>query len=269
MGSLPTGGRRIRCVGKPVTVPRHLLAALTCAAVLATGADAASGATLHGTVAGHPVLHGRSVVVPVATRARVVRVTARRIVGPNGGLRPLALRPADRVAVRVRGRGGRRVRAAVLRVTRRSGAPSYGRLDAERSSARAGVKDAAAAVAALPERTQAARSTGEAAAAVRARLLTLRTQVNTLIAGLRSTADALDASRARVPAAADLTAFATACRTAATALDDAVARLDAVLNDVGGTSAPGVPLGTTSTLSDVLHAILVALGEPEVAGPAG
>jgi phage-related minor tail protein len=110
---------------------------------------------------------------------------------------------------------------------------------------------------------------------LRDQLRAVRTELNLLIADLRTTADSLDATVALITAArpadparrqvvtrrqaktlASLGAEATAARSAATALDDAVAQLDETINAVGDPSASPLPIETVTAAASVLYAVL-------------
>jgi hypothetical protein len=54
---------------------------------------------------------------------------------------------------------------------------------------------------------------------------------------------------------------------ARTALEDAVTRLDQAILDVGGASAPALPLETVSAVNEALHAVMDVLDQTDVDVP--
>lgn len=282
-----------------MTRPRMVCAATACAALVALPAatPAAAATSVQGTVVGAPSVTGATATVPVLvsetsrTKLRVssplvrVRVPqARGIRATTGVLRPGGLRIGDRLRAsigRVRqGVGSTRV----LRVTARGGTASFDRLDASRGRARTQAQAAADAVARLD--STASGVVGAPAGTpeqLRGFLMDLRFDLNVLIADLRAiaeqTADAVariererpaDArrraavERRQAPLIAALKASQADVTTTRTALEDAVTRLDQAILDVGGVSAPAVPIGTVGTVSDVVQAVLAIIGELQV-----
>lgn len=272
-------------------------------AVLATATAvlvpaAAGAATLDGTVVGRPVAAGHSLVVPVLLSAvdeRAAGAALARVVVPRaGGLRtrtlhlaPGDLRIGDRVTAGVP-RITTRPRARVLRITRRAATLSFSRIDARRAAATAGVQRAigqtqrllADPMSGLDPATPATTN-----ADLRTQLRAVRTDLNLLIADLRANADAFDATVAQIVAGrpadparrataerreativSGLTADAAAGRTAATALDDAVAHLDETLNAVGDPSSTPLPVEGVTTVSTLLHQVLDLLRGPGAGG---
>jgi len=283
-----------------MTRPRKVRAASACAALLfvptATATTASAATTIRGTVIGAPTSTAATATVPILlsvasgralhTRAAVVRVrvpSRRGIRALSGVLAPGGLRIGDRVHAEV-GRlrdGG--VRTSTLRVSTRGGAASFDRLERSRTQARERAQAAAEAVARLDATGSGVQgATAPSPTELREQLMALRYDLNVLIADLRElggqTTDAIariererpaDAKRNAVvtrrqaPLIAALNASRTELDEARKQLEDAVTRLDAAILDVGGASAPSVPIGTVGTVSDVVQAVLFILGELE------
>lgn len=260
---------------------RHVTPILVAFALLPASASAA---TLGGTVVGEPsagtvpVLLGEGSRTAARLAKPLTRVQAVQIRTRNGRLAPSALRIGDRVAFAARGKpGARRTRTSVLRVRARGSAPTFAALAASRTA----TQTSAAKALASADDLLAGRVPQDAPggnAKLRADLIALRTQVNLLIADLRTTgagfgttldqiaaARPADASRAasvaglQAPFLTAITASRDSALTAADDLDTAVASLDERINDVGGASAPSVPFGTTSTASDLIQGVLDVL----------
>ncbi|MCW2999410.1 MAG: hypothetical protein JWN65_2959 [Solirubrobacterales bacterium] len=274
-----------------MNVARKVLTATVAAAGCAAGLvpQAAGAATLDGTVIGRPTVAARSVIVPVLLSAageRAAGAAVARVVVPRaGGLRtayariqPADLRVGDRVRATVTGGITTRPRSTVLRVRRRAATPSFARMDRQHTAVTAGVNRALAATQQLMRDPTSVLDPAHPAASnqeLRDQLRAVRTELNLLIADLRTTADSLDATVALITAArpadparrqvvtrrqaktlASLGAEATAARSAAMALDDAVAQLDETINAVGDPSASPLPIETVTAAASVLYAVL-------------
>lgn len=273
--------------------PRMVCAATACAALLALPTAASGATTVRGTVVGEPTVSGTTATVPVLvgeTGRRALRVAtplvrvrvpqARGIRASTGVLKPGGLRIGDRVRAALgRVRDGR-ASTAVLRVTARGGTASFDRLDASRSRARSQAQAAADAVARLDATASGVvGAPAETPAQLRRFLLDLRYDLNVLVADLRAsgqqTADAVARIERERPADARRRAaverrqrpLLDALRRSQgdldrtrTALEDAVTRLDEAILDVGGVSAPSLPVGTVGTVSDLVQGILAIIG---------
>lgn len=214
---------------------------LACAFVFAP--SAAHAATLTGTVAGAPAVSGKHLVVPLLVKGATVEVTAARVVSRTGKLAAGDLRLGDRVRAEIGRVAKGRARTRVLRVTARGQAPSFAtlverRADAQRLARSALERTSLLDLAGLPAGTP---------TQLRGELLGVRRELNLLISDLRARARALEAFDA---------ASANEGRTAATDLDTAVARLDQIINDVGGLSAPAINAQIVGAASDVLHGVM-------------
>jgi hypothetical protein len=71
----------------------------------------------------------------------------------------------------------------------------------------------------------------------------------------------------QAPVLAALAAERDATLAARTALEDAVTRLDQAILDVGGASAPALPLETVSAVNEALHAVMDVLDQTDVDVP--
>lgn len=279
-----------------MTRPRMVCAAALCALVVLP-ASAAAATSVQGTVVGAPSVKGASATVPVLvseTSRKKLRVSsplvrvrvpqARGIRAATGVLKPGGLRIGDRLRASL---GRVRAGAAstrVLRVTARGGTASFDRLDASRTRARTQAQAAADAVARLDGTASGViGAPAETPAQLRGFLMALRFDLNLLIADLRAiagqTADAVAriererpadprrraaVERRQAPLIAALKTSASDVTATRTALEDAVTRLDQAILDVGGVSAPSVPIGTVGTVSDVVQAVLAIIGEIQV-----
>jgi hypothetical protein len=278
-----------------VPAPRKILATTALAAACAAlGPAAAGAATLKGTVVGRPTVTAKSVVVPVllssagertagTALARVVVPAARGLKSSYGRLKAADLRIGDRVTASV-SRVSARPHAKALRVGRRGATPSFAKLDQQRVSVTAEITRAIASTkqliadptSVLDPKTPAADNN-----ALREQLRAVRTDLNLLIANMRTTADALDATVAQIVAARPvdparravaesrqkaivdgLTSDALHGRDAAAALELAVVRLDEAMNAVGDPSAAPLPIDGLGAVSDLLYAVLDLLRGP-------
>lgn len=275
-----------------MTRPRMVCAAATLLCLIpATSATAAT--TVAGTVVGEPTVKGATATVPVLvteTSRKKLRVSsplvrvrvpqARGIRATTGILKPGGLRIGDRLRASLgRVRSGA-ASTKVLRVRTRGGTASFDRLAASRSRARTQAQAAADAVARLDGTGSgvvgAPASTPEQ---LRGFLMDLRYDLNVLIADLRATAEQTAGAIARIererptdarrraaverrqaPLVAALRASGQEVTTTRTALEDAVTRLDEAILDVGGVSAPALPIGTVGTVTDVVQTVLAIIG---------
>ncbi|WP_354700773.1 hypothetical protein DSM112329_01060 [Paraconexibacter sp. AEG42_29] len=270
-------------------VPRQFpVAAVLAAASAALVPSVADAATLTGTVVGRPSVAGQRIVVPVllsaggekAAGAALARVVVPRTGGlraPNVRLKPDDLRIGDRVTAAVP-RVTARPQARTLRITRRSATPSFARMDSQRTTVTAGVKRGIAQAQKIIAAPTSVLDPDRPAASnfeLREQLRSVRTDLNLLIADLRTTGAGLDAAVTQIVASrpakgarraaverqqakvlAGLGADATSARDAAKALDDAVAELDEAMNAVGTPSAEPLPVEGVTAVSSVLYAIL-------------
>jgi hypothetical protein len=248
-------------------------------------------------VVGRPALHGSTVVVPVLLSTASQRAAGagaplvRLEVPAGGGLRSRSgerlqagdLRLGDRVVARTgRVRSGR-ARASVLRVTARGPVASFAALDAQRASVAASVQRAAEAVDGLSGVAGAPAATP---AELRARLYDVRYDLNVLratleqaTAGLGATIAAIEGDRPaggprrdavagqQAPVLAARAGERDATLTARTGVEDAVTHLDEAILDVGGASAPALPLETVSAVNEALHAVMDVLDQTDVDVP--
>jgi hypothetical protein len=277
-------------------VSRVLVAGVALTASLALAAPATAATSLHGRVVGRPALHGTAVVVPVLLSTASQRAAGagaplvKLVVPAGGGLRSRSGRLqagdlclGDRVVARAgRVRSGR-ARAAVLRVTARGPVASFAALDAQRASVAASVQRATDAVDGLSGMAGAPASTP---AALRARLYDVRYDLNILratleqaTAGLGATIAAIEGDRPaggprrdavasqQAPVLAALAGERDATLAARTGLEDAVTDLDEAILDVGGASAPALPLETVSAVNKALHAVMDVLDQTDVDVP--
>jgi hypothetical protein len=186
--------------------------------------------------------------------------------------RPRALRAGDRLAVRLT-----RTRARSLRVTRRSGAPSFARVATLFADARAAANDAGrdvAAIAALPPDAAGQRNF---ASAEQARALGQR--LNTLDERLLSLAPALDRAvaaierafgpagrrcpalrRARDRRTRTLRATAGGARRASTGIQAGVSDIDTLLTFLPPDGVE-LPFGTVGTVTKVIQDLLDLLSD--------
>lgn len=277
-----------------MTRPRMACAAFACVAaslVLPTAAPAAT--SIRGTVVGEPTVSGATATVPVLvsetsrTKLRVtsplvrVRVPkARGIRAVTGVLKPGGLRIGDRVKASVGRVRSRAASTKVLRVSARGGTASFDRLAASRTAARTQAQAAADAVARLDSTASGViGAPADTPAQLREALMGLRYDLNLLIADLRATAQQTADAIARIererptdprrraaverrqaPLVAALRDSEKDVTTTRTALEDAVTRLDSAILDVGGVSAPALPIGTVGTVSNVVQTVLAIIG---------
>lgn len=282
-----------------MTRPRMVLAAVACAAPLAlTAAGPAAAATsIAGTVVGAPTTSGASATVPVLvseTSRQKLRLTSpllRVRVPSAGGIRavtgrlaPGGLRIGDRARASV-GAVRRGVASTkVLRVTQRGGSASFDRLAASRERARAQAQAAADAVARLDSTASGVvGAPADTPEQLRGFLMDLRYDLNLLVADLLALGDQTTDAIARIererptdparraavarrqaPLIASLRDSRDQTATTRLALEDAVTRLDRAILDVGGVSAPSLPIGTVGTVSNVVQAVLAIIGELQV-----
>lgn len=274
--------------------PRMLLAVSACALTLLLVPAAGAATLTRGTVVGAPTISGRLASVPVlvneATRARLglaepvlrVRVPhARGVRARTGVLEPGALRLGDRVRASVgRVRSGS-ARSEILRVTVRGRFASFERLERSRTRARDQAVRALEEVAKLDASGSGVQGApASSPVELRAHLERLRYDLNLLVADLRELGPQITAvigriererpaaparreavARRQEPLIAALRASRDDAARAQRALEDAVTRLDEALLDVGGPSAPALPLGTVGTVTDAIQAVLAILGE--------
>lgn len=276
---------------------RVLAAGIALTASLALAGPASAATSLSGRVVGRPSVHGAAAVVPVllstgsqrAARAPapLVKVAVPAVGGLRSGtglLQAGDLRLGDRVVARVPGRvRSGRVRASVLRVTARGPVASFAALDAERASVTASVQRASQAVDGL---SGAAGAPASSPAELRARLYDVRYDLNVLRATLEQTTAGLGATIAAIegdrpadgarrdavaaqqaPVLAALAGERDATLRARTGLEDAVTQLDQAILDVGGASAPALPLETVSAVNTALHAVMDVLDQTDVPVP--
>jgi hypothetical protein len=261
---------------------RPALAACLAATVLLSTAAAEAGAvtTLHGRVLGRPAVSGAHARVPLLLsggREVVLTVPARSGFRTTTTGRTSAdrLRLGDAVRARVRTVGRGQARARYLAVVARSAAPPFGELAARLAAASDGAHQAVDEV----ERVAAAEKSGPVdPAALRLALLDLRYRLNELIRGLRSQADGMDTVSTRLRGLdraedllRELAGSARGARSAATKLEDGVTGLDEFINSIGATSGDPLPVGTVSTVSQVLEAALQILDglDPQDGIPGG
>jgi len=279
-----------------MTRPRMVCAA-ACAALVTLPATATAATGVQGTVVGAPSVKGATATVPVLvseTSRQKLRVSsplvrirvpqARGIRATTGVLKPGGLRIGDRLRASLgRVRSGA-ASTRVLRVTARGGAASFDRLEASRTRARTQAQAAAAAVARLDSTASGVvGAPADTPEALRGFLMDLRFDLNLLIADLRAIAGQTDDAVARIererptdparraaverrqrPLISALRASATDVTDTRTALEEAVTRLDQAILDVGGVSAPSLPIGTVGTVSNVVQAVLAIIGQIQV-----
>jgi hypothetical protein len=272
-----------------------MVLALACAMALTTAAGA-QAQTLRGTVIGQPAVHGASAVVPVLLSSASARslharnVLSKVVVPVKGGLRastgalaPAQLRLGDRVRATVaRGARASRPLVGVLRVVTRGPGASFATLAARRTSAQDNATKALESVTKLAESITAVVGpvvpTGgdpDDLARLRTELLGLRSNLNRLISDLRETRTGLSdtiagierdrpsdaarrdaVARQQEPLLAGLANVRDDAEASANLLEGAVAQLDETINEVGGESAVAIPIETTSTVTNVLYAVL-------------
>jgi hypothetical protein len=277
-------------------VLRALTAGIALTASLALAAPATAATSLHGRVVGRPALGGKDAVVPVllstasqraaGARSPLVKVVVPARGGmraPRGGLQAGDLRLGDRVVARAGRVSSGRARASILRVTARGPVASFAALDAERASVAASVQRASQAVDGL---SGVAGAPASSPAELRARLYDVRYDLNVLRASLEQTTAGLSATIAAIegdrpadgprrdvvagqqaPVLAALASERDATLAARTGLEDAVTRLDQAILDVGGASAPALPLETVSAVNEALHAVMDVLDQTDVDVP--
>jgi hypothetical protein len=277
-------------------VLRALTAGIALTASLALAAPATAATSLHGRVVGRPALRGTDAVVPVllstasqraaGARSPLVKVVVPARGGlraPSGGLQAGDLRLGDRIVARAGRVSSGRARASILRVTARGPVASFAALDAERASVAASVQRAIQAVDGL---SGVAGAPASSPAELRARLYDVRYDLNILRAMLEQTTAGLSATIAviegdrpaagprrdvvanqQAPVLAALAGERDATLAARTALEDAVTRLDQAILDVGGASAPALPLETVSAVNEALHAVMDVLDQTDVDVP--
>jgi hypothetical protein len=276
---------------------RVLAAGVALTASLALAAPASAAPSLHGRVVGRPALQGSAAVVPVLLStasqraARAPGPLLKLVVPARGGLRasggPLQagdLRLGDRVVASAAGRvRSGRVRATVLRVTARGPVASFAELDAERVAVTASVQRASQAVDGM---SGVAGAPASSPAELRARLYDVRYDLNVLRATLEQTTAGLGATIAAIegarpaegarrdavaaqqaPVLVALAGERDATLAARTGLEDAVTQLDQAILDVGGASAPALPLETVSAVNSALHAVMAVLDQTDVPVP--
>jgi hypothetical protein len=275
---------------------RALIAGFALTASLGLSAPATAATSLQGRVVGRPALRGSTAVVPVLLSTASQRAAGARsplvklVVPARGGLRAPSsrlqagdLRLGDRVAARTDGVRSGRARASILRVTARGPVASFATLDAERASITASVQRATQAVDGL---SGVAGAPASSPAELRARLYDVRYDLNILRATLEQTTAGLSATIAAIegdrpvdgprrdavagqqaPVLAALASERDATLAARTALEDAVTRLDQAILDVGGASAPALPLETVSAVNEALHAVMDVLDQTDVNVP--
>jgi hypothetical protein len=174
-------------------------------------------------------------------------------------------------------------RASVVRVTARGPVASFAALDAERAAVAASVQRATQAVDGV---SGVAGAPASSPAELRARLYDVRYDLNVLRAALEQTTAGLGATIAateadrpidgprrdavagqQAPVLAALAGERDATLAARTALEDAVTGLDEAILDVGGASAPALPLETVSAVNKALHAVMDVLDQTDVDVP--
>jgi hypothetical protein len=181
--------------------------------------------------------------------------------------RPRALRPGDRIRVR---RSGARVRS--LRVTRRSGAPSFARVAKLIADTRAAAERASrdvAAIAALPADAAGQRNfaSAEQARALGERLNTLDEQLGRLAAGLDAAVASIDRAfgsdgrrcralrRVRDARTKSLRETAAGARTASRGLQAGVSDIDRLLSFLPPEGVE-LPFGTVGTVGKLIEDLL-------------
>jgi hypothetical protein len=261
---------------------RSTLAACLAAVVLIAIDAAPAGATttLRGRILGQPQVSGVHARVPVLLRDGGEAVLT---VPATSGFRTVSTgrtsagrtRLGDVVRARVRALRGGRASARYLTIVTRSGAPAFGDLAARLKASSDGVKDAATQIGQIAKAEQAGP---QDPAVLRTSLLALRYQLNELIRGLRAQANGMDAVGAGVrdvPKADELVdqlgATAKSARRSAGRLEDGVTGLDEFINAIGGSSSDPLPVGTVSTVSQVLTTALQILDglDPDDGIPGG
>ncbi len=264
------------------------------ATVLAAPASAATN--IKGTVVGAPTSSRGLASVPVLlsvtsgrslrTNAAVVRVrvpAARGIRARTGVLAPGGLRIGDRVHARVGRLTSGSVRTSVLRISARGGAASFDRLKRSRLRAADQAAAAATAVGQLDATGSGVEgATADDASELRRQLMDLRYDLNVLIADMRILSEQITDAIARIergrpadpsrrsavarrqaPLIAELARTRDDLDRSRTDLEDAVTRLDRAILDVGGVSAPSLPIGTVGTVTDTVQLVLALLGKPQ------
>lgn len=273
--------------------PRMLPAVTACALTLPLAPAAGAATPARGTVIGAPTVAGSLASVPVlvseATRVKLrlsdpvlrIRVPLERgIRARTGVLAPGALRIGDRVSATLRPAQSGTARTGVLRVTIRSRLASFDQLERSRTRASDRAMLALEEVAKLDATGSGVQGTPAASAnELRARLEELRTALNLLVADLRAFEPQLGVvirrieeerpadparreavARRQQPLVAALRASLDQTVQAREALEAAVTRLDEAILDVGGTSAPALPIGTVGTVTDAVQAVLKIIG---------
>jgi hypothetical protein len=263
-------------------VRRTLLSAVLAAIVFITAAPAAGAATLRGRILAQPQVHGTRATVPVLLDAASMRALGARsaqalvTVPAASGFRtattgrsaPDRTGLGDLVSARVGGLRGRAARAPYLRIERRSSAPSFGDLEARLAASSAGAQQALTEVRRIALAEQSGPQEQTAPSQLRMYLLGVRYQLNLLIDELRSQATGISAVvadvRGSAPASADvlldrLTKTGAAARWAARTLEDGVAGLDEFINSIGGLGPTSLPVGTTTTIGQVVQTVLGVL----------
>lgn len=254
------------------------------AAVVFITAAPAHAATLRGRILGQPQIAGAHARVPVVLDPASARALHARsaeailTVPARSGFRsadrgrgtPERTRLGDVISARVRGlAAGGTAKAKYLKIVRRSGAPSFADLGARLGASAAGAQQALDEVG----RIAAAEQSGpQDPGQLRTFLLQVRYQLNLLIADLRTQRDNLRGVAGDVrdlPGASDLVTqlgkAADGADDAAQKLDTAVAGLDEFINSIGGPGAPALPVGTVSTVGELLDGaqrLIESLGTP-------
>ena len=246
---------------------RTLCLTLAACAILAAPASARVETV---TVAGAPQAVRGAAKLPVlrTVAGACGRVRPATLTASSRALaRPRALRPGDRVRVRLT---GRRVRSA--RVVRRSGAPTFARIAAQIADTRAAAGSAArdvAAIAALPPDAAGQRNfaSAEQARALGQRLNTLDERLATLAPALDRAAAATERAfgpaarrctvlrRARERRARPLRATADGARAASKGIQAGVADIDGLLTFLPPEGVE-LPFGTVGTVGKVIQDLL-------------
>lgn len=273
--------------------PRMLLAVSACALTLLLAPAAGAATPARGTVVGAPVVSGTLAKVPVlvseATRVKLrlsdpvlrIRVPLERgIRARTGVLAPGGLRIGDRISATLRRVRADAARTDVLRVTVRSRLASFDHLERSRTRASDRAKQALAEVAKLDATGSGVQGAPASSPdELRAHLEDLRTALNLLVTDLRALEPQLGVvirrieeerpeaparreavARRQQPLVAALRASRDQTVQAREALEAAVTRLDEAILDVGGPSAPGLPIGTVGTVTSAVQAVLKIIG---------
>jgi hypothetical protein len=262
-------------------VRRTLLAAVLAAIVFIAAAPNAGAAILRGRVLAQPQVHGAQATVPVLLDAPSMRALGARsaqalvTVPSASGFRTASsgrsaadrTRLGDVVTARVGALRGNAARASYLRIERRSAAPTFGELDARLGAASAGAGQALTEV----KRIAVAEQSGpQDPSRLRMYLLGVRYQVNLVIDDLRNQATGISAVvddvRHSAPASAGvllerLANTGATARSSAKTLDDAVAGLDEFINSIGGLNGGSLPVGSTSTIGQVVQTVVGVLDD--------